>query len=438
MQNKLIILLTGLLLPFFTVLGANKISLTIDEAVRLGLQHSKNLKIANSKVKLFSAKSDEADAQLLPSFKLTSGYTRLSEVQPFTVSFQGREIQISPIILNNYTIRLGLQYVLFSGFRLENTTKMLEFNTLAAKEDYAAEENNIVANIKIIYWSIKNTEALLASAIENIKQIKAHIQDLENFYRNGMATENDILKVKVQLSNVELTKLDIENAIKVKKINLAILLGLDPMTEIDLVSEIETSSQEFQTLPTLLELAYSNRPELKAMALRKEANRSSVSIARAGWLPQIIVGANYNYNRPNQRLMPAQDKFYGTWDFGITLSYDIWNWMTTKYQVQQAEENYRQTDFAYQQIKDGITLEVSQNYFALQKAKEKIETANVTIQQAKENYRITQEKFRNGLVSSTELLDAEIALLGAEISLNASYLEFQIAKINLDKSVYVK
>lgn len=438
MRNKLVILLLVVCLPFSTVSGENRISLTIDEAVRLGLQNSKNLKIADSKVKFFSAKSDEADAQLLPSLKLTSGYTRLSEVQPFIVNFQGREFQISPTILNNYTIRFGLQYILFSGFRLENTAKMFELNTLASKEDYATEENNIAANIKMVYWSIKNAEAVLASAIENIKQIKAHIQDLENFLRNGMATENDILKAKVQLSNVELTKLDIENAIKVKKINLAILLGFDPMTEIALVSEIETNLPEFENLPTLLEHAYKNRPELKAMDLRKEANRSSISIAQAGWLPQIIVGANYNYNRPNQRLMPAQDKFYGTWDFGITLSYDIWNWMTTKYQVQQAEENYHQADFAYQQIKDGITLEVSQNYFALQKAKEKIETAKLTVQQAEENYRITQEKFRNGLVASTELLDAEIALLGAKISLNASYLEFQMAKINLDKSVYVK
>ncbi len=436
MESKLTFLL--FFLSCSLIFAQNKISLTIDEAVSLGLRNSKNLKVADSKIRFSTAKTDEAEAQLLPSLKLMTGYTRLSNVQPFIINFQGRELEVSPTILNNYSIRLGLQYVLFSGFRLESNAKIMELNTLAAKEDYAAEESNLVANIQILYWSIKNAEEILVSTNENIRQVEAHIQDLENFFKNGMATENDILKIKVQLSNLELIKIDVENIIKLKRINLAILLGLNPTSNIELTSQIETEFSELQSLPTFLELAYRNRPEFKAMELRKEASLSGISVARAGWLPQIAIGANYNYNRPNQRLIPAQDKFYGTWDIGITLSYDIWNWMTTKYQIQQAEESYRQIDFAYQQLKDGITLEVSQNYFTLQKAKEKIETAKLTVRQAEENYRITQEKFRNGLVSSTELLDAETALLGSKISLNASYLEFQLAKINLEKSVNVK
>ncbi|MEJ5287040.1 MAG: hypothetical protein CH6_3813 [Candidatus Kapaibacterium sp.] len=413
----------------------NEYVLTIEESVNLALKNSKNLKIAESKVFSAEAKLQETNTQLYPTLKLTSGYTRLSEVEPFKFNFQGRDIEISPTILNNYQIRLGIQYPIFTGFRLENTSKMMELNAKASEKDYESERTKIVYDVKTAYWSIKNLESSLKSVYENIRQVQAHLTDIENFYKNGMATENDVLKVRVQLSNLELAKLDIENALNLSRINFCIMLGIPATSTLNLTSEINPEIVDYADLNKLLELAYRNRPELQAMELRKEASQKAISIARSGWYPQILLGANYYYNRPNQRLMPLQDKFYGTWDFGITLSYDIWNWMSTKYQTQQAEASYYQSDLGYQQVKDGITLEVSQNYFAYLKAKEKIKVAKENVLQAEENYRVTNEKFKNGLVASSELLDAEVALLNAKISYNNSLLEFEIAKAKLEKSI---
>lgn len=433
MKNcKFIILL--LIIPGL-IFSQNEYKLSIDEAVKLGLQNSKNLKIAESKVYAAEAKVSETNTQLYPILKFSSGFTRLSQVEPFKINFQGREFEISPTILNNYQIRFGVQYPIFTGFRLENTSKMMELNALATQKDLESEKTKLVFDIKTLYWSTKNLEVTLKSINENIRQVQAHLEDLQNFYKVGLVTENDILKVKVQLSNLELTKLDIENAIKLNKINLCILTGLPATTDVVLTSELNPDIVDYADFNQLLNIAYKNRPELKAMDLRREANKKSIAIAKSNWFPQIFFGANYYYNRPNQRLMPLQDKFYGTWDIGITLSYDIWNWMSTKYQTQQAEASFYQTDLAYQQLKDGITLEVSQNYFAYLKAKEKINVAKETVAQAKENYRVTNEKFKNGLVSSSELLDSEVALLNAEISYNNSLLEFEIAKIKLEKSI---
>ncbi|ROL58291.1 TolC family protein [Bacteroidetes/Chlorobi group bacterium Naka2016] len=413
----------------------NEYVLTIEESVNLALKNSKNLKIAESKVFSAEAKLQETNTQLYPTLKLTSGYTRLSEVEPFKFNFQGRDIEISPTILNNYQIRFGIQYPIFTGFRLENTSKMMELNAKASEKDYESERTKIVYDVKTAYWSIKNLESSLKSVYENIRQVQAHLTDIENFYKNGMATENDVLKVRVQLSNLELAKLDIENTLNLSRINFCIMLGIPATSTLTLTSEINPEIVDYADLNKLLELAYRNRPELQAMELRKEASQKAISIARSGWYPQILLGANYYYNRPNQRLMPLQDKFYGTWDFGITLSYDIWNWMSTKYQTQQAEASYYQSDLGYQQVKDGITLEVSQNYFAYLKAKEKIKVAKENVLQAEENYRVTNEKFKNGLVASSELLDAEVALLNAKISYNNSLLEFEIAKAKLEKSI---
>ncbi|MGC8747279.1 MAG: TolC family protein [Candidatus Kapaibacteriota bacterium] len=437
-MKKMGLVITICLLPF-VLLSQTEYPLSIDEAINLAMKNSKNLKIAESKVFSAEAKANETNTQLYPTLKLASGYTRLSQVQPFKFNFQGRDIEISPTILNNYQIRFGLQYPIFTGFRLENTSRMMELNAKATEFDYESEKTKLLYDVISTYYSIKTLESSVKSVEENIRQVKAHLNDIQNFYNNGMATENDVLKVKVQLSNLELAKIDLENALNLSRVNFCILIGLPATTNIVLTTEINPEIVDYADLNKLLEIAFKNRPELQAMELRREASQKAIAIARSGWYPQILLGANYYYNRPNQRLMPLQDKFYGTWDFGLTLSFDIWNWMSTKYQTQQAEATYYQTDLGYQQLKDGITLEVSQNYFAYIKAKEKIKVSQEAVRQAEENYRVTNEKFKNGLVASSELLDAEVALLNAKISYNNSLLEFEIAKAKLEKSInYVK
>ncbi len=417
------------------VFAQNELSLTLEQAIKLGLDNSKGLRIAESRIASAEAKFKEANTQMYPLFKFASGFTRLSQVEPFKINFQGRDFEISPTILNNYQLRFGVQYPIFTGFRLENTSSMMELNAKASEKDYEAERSRLVYDIKVAYWTIKNLEASLQSLKENIRQLNSHLNDIQNFYKAGMATENEVLKVKVQVSNLELTKIDIENALNLSKINLCILLGLPATTNITLTSESNFELKDYDDLNKLLNFAFSRRSDLQAMELRKEASRKAIGIAKSGWFPQIFFGANYNYNRPNQRLMPLQDKFYGTWDISITLSYDIWNWMGTKYQTQQAQETFYQAEMAYQQMKDAITLDVSQNYYAYKKAKEKISIAKLTVQQSEENYRVTAEKFRTGLVTSSELLDAEVALLNAKISYNNSLLEYEISKARLEKSI---
>lgn len=433
-------ILVFLFMMFFSskILTQNIVQLSLEQAISLGLENSKNLKIAESKIRIFDAKVEEANRLMLPTLNLAGGYIRLSQVEPFKVNFQGRDFEISPTILNTYQTRLGLQYPLFTGFRLENNFKINEKNLLTAREDYRSEENNLIFNIKNAYWNIKVAEMMFQSTQENIRQLEAHLLDLENFEKNGMAIENDLLKVKVQIANLKVMQLDFENNIKLGKINLAILIGIHTDTEIELISELDTNIADFEPLDKLLQIAYNNRPELQASKYRKEASITGISLAKSGWFPQINFFANYYYNRPNQRLMPAQDKFYGTWDIGLQFSYNIWNWMITKYQTQQAEETFKQTQLAEKQLRDAITLEVTQNYFAFQKSKDKIKASELSVSQAKENYRVTLEKFRNGLVASSELLDAEVALLNSKISLQTSYLEYMINKSKLEKAIYVK
>jgi outer membrane protein TolC len=154
-------------------------------------------------------------------------------------------------------------------------------------------------------------------------------------------------------------------------------------------------------------------------------------------MPQIFLTGNYYYSRPNQRIFPAQDAFKDTWDVGINLQFDIWNNLTTVYQTDQAQAQYDQTKDAYAMLQDGVTLEVTQNYLNFKQAKQKIHLAQLGVEQTDENLRVTQEKFKAGLTTNSELLDAEVVQLQSKIQLLQSLVEYELAHAKLEKSVGV-
>ncbi len=185
----------------------------------------------------------------------------------------------------------------------------------------------------------------------------------------------------------------------------------------------------------LVQQAMENRPELKEIDFRMKAGENGITVAKSNWYPQIYLAGNYYYSRPNQRVFPVEDKFDGTWDVGVGLSWDIWNWFATSDQTKQAEAQYEEVKDGYKSLKDGIELEVTQNYLNLLKAKEKVLASNQSVQQAEENYRVTDETFKNGLTLNSELLDAEFDLLQAKTNYIQSMADYELAKASLEKSI---
>jgi outer membrane protein TolC len=133
--------------------------------------------------------------------------------------------------------------------------------------------------------------------------------------------------------------------------------------------------------------------------------------------------------------MPARNKFYDTWDIGISLSFDIWNWGKTRSQASQAEAQLAQARDARKLLSDKAVLEVTQSRLALGQARQKIGVAGQAIAQAEENLRITRERFRQGVALNTDVLDAEVALLQAKINRTQAAIDLVLAQAMLQKAL---
>ncbi len=411
--------------------------LSVEETVQIGLKNSHLLHSSMEKVKNAKARLSELKTNLWPSLQFQGLYTRLSPIDPAVFDLPpalGGPVVISPSIVNNYSAKLTLQQPLFTGFKLSSSVDMAEYNSQAQKEDYNTDEHNLIFNVKNAYWNLYKAYQLKTVVDENVNQIKAHLDDVTNLFNQGMATKNDVLKIQVQLGNIQVNQIDANNNVKISMINLNNLLGLPLSTQIEPIEKVNPQVEILNNIDFFVNKSYSNRPELKGMDYRIKAGESSVTLAQSGWYPQVALVGDYLSARPNQRVFPSVDQFRSTWDVNLSVSVNIWNWLATKDQTDQAETQLEQAKDSYKIVKDNITLEVTQVYLNILQAKEKMIVASNNVGQADENYRTADDKFKNGLILNSELLDAEVALLTARTSYVQSQVDYEVAKAQLEKS----
>jgi len=441
MKYYRLLIITLITIIFFrsSVFTQETLNLTIEQAIASGLENSKSLHFSLMKVEYSDAKSSETSALLYPSLKFGGSYTRLSEVPPFQIGPFGQlmpqKVTVSPSVFDNYNMRLTLQQPLFTGLRLINSSKVASYSAEASGQDYQKDRTDLIYNVTNAYWSLFKAIEFKKVVDENVEQVKAHLKDVQNFFNQGIVTKNEVLKVEVQLSNVQVLQIDAQNNVQLATIGLNSLIGLPLETKIDLTSKAEQTDKQYDNIKILVQKAIDSRPDIKSMELKVKAGEAGVSIAYAGWFPQIYLVGNYVYARPNQRIFPTQDKFNDTWDVSISASLDIWNWGTTIHQADEAQAQLAQAKDGLGLLRDGITLEVTQSYLNFNQSKERIAVAEKGVSQAEENYRITDEKFKAGLALNSDLLDAEAALMQAKFNYIQSLVDFELADARLQKAL---
>jgi outer membrane protein len=415
----------------------------IADCISQALGKNPALQISQAKVQSAEARSSEALTSLLPQLKFTGRAAELSPVDPFGIKL-GPPINMSmllfPSITENYSMKLSLQQPLFTGFKLKKNLEMAQLNASAAREELTRDHADLVLNVITAYWNFYRAIKVEEVIRQSLDQMSEHLKDVRNLLKQGMATDGDVMKVQVQCSDVKVKQLEARNAIRLTSMALNSLMRNTLETEITPSDTPAISQSAFEiliheNLPMLQTLALERRPELKSMHLRRDMNNAGVTAAEGGWYPQVYLSANYDYARPNQRIIPPKDQWDGTWDVGVTLQWNIWDWYATGHQTAQAEAALRQSEAGIVQLNDAVTLDVAQQYFNAQTAKDKVEVAFEGMEQAQESYRMTSEKYKNGVASNTDMLDGETALLQAKLTHTQAVVECTLALARLKKAV---
>ncbi len=447
--TKMIFIISVLVYPS---LAQQKLSLTIDQAVQTGLENSKTLHTSQFKVVAADAKASETNTLGLPSVSFMGAYTRLSAVDPAIIPFPSSGVvdnnptpghvsliptlyQFGANVVNSYTLKTTVQQPLFTGGKISGAIDAAQYSADATKQDQKKDQADVLYNIKTAYWNLYRAIEFKKFIDENVEQMKSHAFDAENLFKQGLLTTNDVMKVRIQLSDALVRQIEAKNNVQLGMYMLNNTLGLPLQTEIELASTINVLDRKWDSTDQLIQLAFEKRPEILGMNARIKASEAGLTSARGNWWPQIYLVGDYNYNRPNTRIFPTADEFNGTWDVTLSISLNLWNWNQTGHQTTQAQAQLAQAQEGLSMTKDGITLEVTQCYLNIQKAKEQKIVSEQEVTQAEENYRTMDGKYKQGLAANSELLDAEVALLQAKLTLTQSLVDYELAIAQLSKAI---
>ena len=414
--------------------------LSLDSAISMGLQHSRQLQYSSAKVNENKSSLSDLNNRIVPDLNLGLGYQRLSNIPTEYFSILGQTIPSTaffPVILNNYSATASISESLFNGFEWKYAVQNMQFAEKSSEFSLENQKDNVSLMVIMEYINLFKLQRAYDVVEENLDKISAHVKEVSDFTKHGLATQNDLLRTELDSSNAQLTEIDIKNQIQTVTYNLNIMLGLPEGTGIMVDSNAIVNAKSVQALPFYMSAYLQNRNDLKALDMQQKAAESMIKETQSNLYPHLSVGADYDYMRPNPRVVPPLDMFQPTWDIGFKITYSITGLYDNKKQTDVSRARLAESKAQYDDLSDNVKMDINKDYMQYTESLQKIDVAQKSLSQAEENYKIVKSKYDNHIALLTDLLDADNYLLNAKMNLISSRADATLAYYSMLKSAGV-
>jgi outer membrane protein len=415
--------------------------LTLEESVKITLERSLTLHSAVEDIVGSEFRRKEAITNFLPWWTGQYGYTRWSypafvgNIGGGTTSFTG-----SPDVYNlNTTIN---QPIFTGGFNLANY-RAAKIGVDLSKENVETAKRNIVLLVRVGYFNILRAEKFLTVAEQQVKQFEAQLEVTNAFFDVGIQPKNDVLLAEVRLANARQLLVRAANDLATAKASFNTLLRREINTPLEVVDILEYKAFPL-SFEQSLEEALRLRPEIKSAQLSIDQAKEGVKIARSGFFPTVGVAGNYSRTSDWWTLEGGREASLGgggsnlsseRWSVQALATMTLWNWGNTAFRVGESKVRVTQAeDFKIQQV-EAITFEVKNNYLNLLTAEKNINVTEKAIEQAEENLRMNEERYKYQVATQTEVLDAVTLLAQARVNYYGALSDFNVAKAQLERSM---
>ena len=420
---------------------AGVLRLTVDEAVARAVAASPRLARLTALEAAAEAQARGARAERYPQVELAAGYTRRSEVPELAIfaptdnpAQPVERIVVFPNIQDNWRLRAGLALPLYTGGRTSGQIAAASHGRTAAAEDLRAGRADLVLETKSAYWSLVTARESERVLQEALRAYDAHLQDARNRERFGMAARNEVLAVEVERHRAELERLRAEAAADAADANLQRLLALDPDTHVEPSEPLTAQAVSRPELEALVAEAQAGRPERKALAARVAAADATAGAERGARLPQLAVSGGYTYANPNRDIVPPTADWKDTWDLGVGLSWSVFD--GGKRSASEARAR-AQADAVREQLREldrAIRFEITERALELRTAEARLVVAERSVLSAAESRRVAADRYREGVIPSSELLDSELAHERAALTRTQALATLRLAAAGLDRA----
>jgi outer membrane protein TolC len=412
------------------------VRLTLAEAIERGLAASHRLAELAAREDAAKAAEDAARASAMPQLALAAGYTRTNHVDEFGIQIPGGPLRvIYPDVPDNYRSRIDLQWPIYTAGRVPAFTRAAAADARAIDQDRAAARADLRLEITRAYWAVITARASAGVLQGALDRIGAHLTDVRNELAVGLVPPNDALTVQAQQSRQQILLIEAQNTVETTAADFRRLAGLPPDTLFELADSLENPPPPSPQAATLIEEARARRAERQALQLRIASAGERTTAARAAQRPMVSVAGGYDVARPNPRIFPRAADWNPSWDASLNVSWSLWDGGRARAEIVQASANHRAAEQRLLEFDTVLDVEVRQRALDAASAAASIAAAEDGVTSAAEARRVVTERFAAGVATNTDVLDAQVALLSAELDRTRALAGARLAAARLDRAL---
>jgi outer membrane protein len=398
--------------------------LTLKETIEIALSENLQLKTSKEQTLNAIAMKNVSRSHLLPTFNIAYHYQRNDK------AFISQGGIIEPE--NAYTFATTLKQPLFAGFSFKNRYAISQLQVDVAKNNEKLTRLDIVLSAQKIYFSLLKAQKMAAIAREAVIQIASHEKVANHFYQAGMVPLNDLLESQVELANTRQILINADNNLEIAKASFNTLLRrtINAPVMIEDITEFESFEHDFAFC---LSAAKKNRQELKTNDLEIKATEYDLEISKKNYYPMVNLSWSYIQQGEDWAAKGGINSFSdsNSWNIKAMASWDLWDSGRTYFGTKEKLGRVSQARNRKEILEDQIRLEVKKAFLRTGEAEKNILVVKTAIQQAEENYRITTERYKEQVATSTDVLDAQFLLSRTTANYYNALYDFQISKATL-------
>lgn len=441
--------------------------LTLDSCRTMALRNNKELRIAREKTKAARYERKAAFTNYLPKLSATGAYLHnnkeislLSDEQQTAISNMGTSLAtaLPPLqslgvdqLLNSlggalvndlrtdtrnvYAGAVTLTQPIFMGGKIRAYNQITRFTERLSQAQENASTQETILSTDEAYWqvvSLANKKRLAESFLSLVKKLDI---DVEKMIREGVATKADGLSVKVKVNEAEMTLTKVNDGLSLARMLLCQRCGIPLDTPIRLADEeLDDLTLPPNSTAANVERALANRPEIISLELANKIYHQKVNLVRSEFLPSVALTGNYLITNPSV-FNSFENKFRGMWNVGVMVSIPLFHWGEGIYKVKSARAQADAARYQLDNAKEQIELQVNQCAYKVNEAAHKLSMAQKNMEKAEENLRYANLGFREGVIPTSNVLEAQTAWLSAQSEKIDAQIDVKLTDVYLKKAI---
>jgi outer membrane protein TolC len=438
LRNLLFAITFGLILSYPILNYAQEVAkkITLSQTIEAAIDANLRLQQSRDEVNAAQANKNARTTEFLPTLSARYGYIRRDDEVKQALGIQnGQVVDVLTAPEDEYNFVTSFNQPIFTGFALINRYKIASLGLDVAEYLEKITRQDVILDAKNAYYSILRTQKLVDVARDTVRQIAAQKDVAENMHQVGMSPLNDLLQSQVQLANARQRLITAQNNMEIAKSQFNTLLRRPVNAPVAIEEILDYTPFEYD-IEYCLAQGEAHRLEIEVSDLEVQIAQKDYNLSQKDYYPSVDLTGTWTRRGTDWDVDGGEgigDKKF--WDIRATASWNFWEWGRTTYGVREKLSRLSQSKSRKNQILDNIQLEINTAYLRTIESERNILTIEKAIEQAKENLRITEERFKEQVSTQTDVLVAQTLETDTMTNYYNALYAYKIAKAVLYRAI---